>query len=198
MTPSDYIKPMRARRRQYACYFNTGERDADESGAAVDLIESLSGDDRIEIKVGSLRSRETGNDPPDCEAMLTDGRRLGIEVTELIDQKSLAAHCGDEESKCISPIVYTKEIFINRLQERMNAKNRSLNALKGGPYDFLILLIITDELLLTYEDVSAWLDEVSFDLPEPWDQIFLLFSYSPNFAKQPNDSMRGLPYHRIN
>lgn len=188
---------MRARRRQYACYFNTGDGDADESGAAVDLIESLSGDDRIEIQVGSLRSKGKGNDPPDCGAMLTDGRRLGIEVTELIDQKSLAAHCAHEGSKGISPLVYTKELFINRLQGRMNAKKRSLNALKGGPYDFLILLIITDELLLTYEDVSAWLDGASFDLPEPWDQIFLLFSYSPNFAKQPNDSIRGLPYHRI-
>jgi len=77
------------------------------------------------------------------------------------------------------------------------AKIRNTDDLKGGPYSMRVLLIHTDEMLLTHDECRSWLEEHSLTHPTPWDRVYLLFSYSPKYAEGQEDGSRGLPYLRI-
>jgi hypothetical protein len=79
--------------RGYASFSNWPDRDVKEVGWVSELFRSLQ---HVEHKSYSrLRSRGQGNDPPDCEAIDSEGRTIGIEVTELVDQ-SAVEKCNSE------------------------------------------------------------------------------------------------------
>lgn len=195
MNTQDYIRELLARRRNYATYFNLGlAREQDEVGVAADLLDSLSGEDRIPVCERSLAARPRGDDPPDCDALTPGGDKIAIEVTELVDGESI---CRQVRTGCAPPCEYSKELFLARLEERLVAKRRDRRELKGGPYGICILVIHTDEMLLTHEDCRNWLVGREVERREPWDRVYLLFSYSPRYAEENASDGRVLPYLRI-
>lgn len=195
MNTQEYIRELLARPRQYATYFNLGlAREQNEVGAAADLLDSLSGEDRIPVLERSLAARPRGDDPPDCDALTPGGDRIAIEVTELVDGESIRRQV---RTGCAPPCEYSKELFLARLEERLVAKRRNRSELKGGPYAICILVIHTDEMLLTHEDCRNWLVGHEVERREPWDRVYLLFSYSPRFSEENPSDGRGLPYLRI-
>lgn len=195
MTTEEYIRELLARPRQYATYFNLGlDREHDEVGAAADLLESLRGKDRIPVLERSLAARPRGEDPPDCDALTPSGNRIAIEVTELVDRESIRRQV---RTGCAPPCEYSKELFLERLEERLVAKRRKRSDLKGGPYGICILVIHTDEMLLTHEDCLSWLCGHEVASHEPWDRVYLLFSYSPRYSPENPSDGGGLPYLRI-
>lgn len=125
----------------------------------------------------SLVARGRGNDPPDCEAVLTGGGKLGVEVTELVDPEAIMAYkSGDtghsaewDEPKLIKSIAL-------RLQVKEIAKN-----IKGGPYDLYMLVIHTDEPRLTYDYTYPILSRHTFRFYSLIDRAFLLMSYDENY-----------------
>jgi hypothetical protein len=195
MNTEEYIRELLARPRQYATYFNLGtDREQDEVGAAADLLDSLCGVDRIPVLERSLAARSRGNDPPDCDALTPGGDRIAIEVTELVDGESIRSQV---RTGCAPPREYSKELFLARLEERLVAKRRQRCELKGGPYGICILVIHTDEMLLTHEDCRNWLIGHKVERREPWDRVYLLFSYFPRYLDENPREGRGLPYLRI-
>src|ERR1700688_2263659 len=72
-----------AERRGYAAYWKWPlDRTFEEAQVARGLLRYL--EQAEGLVINGFRSR--GNDdPPDCEATLTDGGLMGIEVTELVD-----------------------------------------------------------------------------------------------------------------
>jgi hypothetical protein len=69
--------------RGYASFFDSSDGAQKEVGVVLALFESLlhcQGEHYY-----GLRARGQSNDPPDCEAVDSDGHTLGIEVTELVD-----------------------------------------------------------------------------------------------------------------
>src|SRR3954467_14204677 len=77
---ADMIRQDRALEWQTHWYWK--DKPVGERGAARDILEQAG------LRVEGLRSREAGQDPPDCEAMV-DGQWSGIEVTALVHQKNL-------------------------------------------------------------------------------------------------------------
>ena len=76
--------------RKYAPYFAlSSAKQENETDVAHVLREEL-------VRRGgesyqSIQSRNPGTDPPDCEALGSNGERVGIEVTELVHQNAIEA-----------------------------------------------------------------------------------------------------------
>jgi hypothetical protein len=80
------------RRRAYADFWPSGfDRSASETEIARILAQFLSSHG---LAVSKLRHRGEGNDPPDCELELVSGELIGIEITELVDQKTVERHAA--------------------------------------------------------------------------------------------------------
>jgi hypothetical protein len=174
--PIDWLERIIQRRRQYATFFDFPDVDARDAGNTCDLLDSLPESEAIPVCPGTLRARGKGNDPPDCEAQLIAGGKIGFELTELVDEESIRRQIERGSS---FPFDYTNETFIERLQARLDAKVRQREALKGGPYALLVLIIYTDEMLLMSDECRNWIEGTELRFPEPWDRVFIIFPPRP-------------------
>jgi hypothetical protein len=71
-----------ANMRPINSYWYWREKPIMERGAAVQVLEGAS------LHLNGIVSRQAGQDPPDCEAMI-NGSQVGIEVTELVHRLAL-------------------------------------------------------------------------------------------------------------
>jgi hypothetical protein len=134
----------------------------------------------------SLLARGRGNDPPDCEAMLFEGGRLGIEVTELVDAHAIMAHKNGNTNHWAE---WGERKLITSITERLEVKDTSKN-IKGGPYDLYMLVIHTDEPILSFDYTYPILSEYPFEFYSLINRAFLLMSYDPKY--------RCCPYIELN
>ena len=156
-----------------------------EHGAAYNVLQAAG------INAESLVSREEGQDPPDCEAII-DGCLTGIEVTELVHQPTLerslkaikqrAAGKEPGPNKSEAFFVWEREDLLHALQTRIDTKDRS--KLKGGPYDRYILVIHTNEMFLETDKVEQWLRQATFEARRITD-VLLGLSYDPRHGGCP-------------
>jgi hypothetical protein len=124
------------------------------------------------LEIQQLRSRDDGEDPPDCEAII-GGSRCGIEVTELVHQPTLESTIRGNHQI----LFWERDTFCTALQERIDRKDRS-DKVKGGPYDRYILVVVTDEFSLGREDVAQFLEGATFRSRFITD-VYLGLSYDP-------------------
>lgn len=137
-------------------------------------------------QVRDLRSRVGGEDPPDCEGWV-DGRWCGIEVTELVDQKTLKASLKGREQF----LMWTERQLIDALQDRIRRKDKTW---KGGPYERRFLVILTDEFALTSDVVHRHLQDAAFQA-ELLTDLLLGLSYEP--SPNPSDKPGTYPVFRL-
>lgn len=165
--------------RKWNSFWYWREKPIMESGAALALLEAAN------IRVEQLVSREPGQDPPDCEALL-DGRWSGIEVTELVHQRALEISLKARKQRAAGIEPDRPEVYFNwgrdhllaALQRLLHAKDRP-EKVKGGPYDRYALVIFTDEFFLDRSTVSRFLEGAVFDTIMITDAILGL-SYEPS------------------
>ena len=122
----------------------------------------------------SIRSRQPGADPPDCEAVGSNGERVGIEVTELVDQSAIEAAVKGEGSpqESLAPLTVVKKI-----SEVVRKKDRA--DIPDGIYDVYILVIYSDDpRFLDYESLVA-IREAKFERTSLVDRAYFLASYDP-------------------
>ncbi len=140
-------------------------RALSECGAVQDLFHALDSIGRADY----YDVRPSGDNWPDCEATGADGGLVGIEVTELVDEKTLR--------EGTQPEPWTSAQLLDAIQNRIDVKDRSSG---GRKYSEVVLLIHTDELYLNPPTCITTLEGASFDLPHGnLDRVFLLFSYWP-------------------
>ncbi len=121
----------------------------------------------------SLVARGRGNDPPDCEANLFEGGKLGIEVTELVDPAAIMAYKNGDTGRQAE---WGEDKLISSITHRLKAKDISTN-LKGGPYELYMLVIHTDEPVLSFDYTYPLLSKFAFQYYTLIDRAFLLMSY---------------------
>lgn len=121
----------------------------------------------------SVVARGRGNDPPDCEANLYEGGKLGIEVTELVDPAAIMAYKNGDTSQQAE---WSEDKLIKAITHRLKAKDISTN-LKGGPYAQYALVIHTDEPLLNFDYTYPVLSKIAFHDYSLIDRAFLLMSF---------------------
>lgn len=188
MTPEDekeIVALMRAAReksRGYADFYGWAtDRDIEEWGVVTTLWESLQRTG--ESFFDDIKRRGRGNDPPDCEAVDADGKRIAIEVTELVCPEAIQAY---KEGRVYDWAQWSKERFIAEVARRIADKGARYGKLKGGPYEGgYVVLIFTDEPMLPIETVREFLGGHVFEKPEGVTRAFLLVSYHPSVQMHP-------------
>ncbi len=177
---SDDVGESRVKKRGYSDFFAWPHNRQLEEWAVVDALkESLE-----KANAGffhSLVAHGRGNDPPDCEAILQDGGKLGIEVTELVDEEAIMAFKNGLTSYSAE---WNETKLTDFLAKRLSVKDASKN-IKGGPYELYVLVIYTDEPQLTYEFAEQVLSGHIFKAYSLIDRAFLLMSYDEQYHSCP-------------
>lgn len=155
----------------YASYNDWPEKQQQEIGAVLCLFESL--EKQHQLQHLNLLPRGEGNDPPDCEAVDENHQRIGIEVTELVDEKTIRNQINGDPSNWAD---WDRQKLLHKIHERIFAKDKP-RKVKGGPYDKYILLIHTEEPGLPFQKAGKLLANTSFDNMALLDEVYLIFSF---------------------
>lgn len=143
-----------------------------ESGVLQEFQNSLAEQGKLFFHTPMHRGE--ANDPPDCEAFDAHGKRVGIEITELVDPKSAAA--------ARAGVYYEwkdwKGTLIPEIQRILTNKG-SPSDLKDPPYSEYIVVIFSDEPWMEHDSVELQLQSHRFIKPELITRAFFLLSYSP-------------------
>ena len=167
---TEIVEAMRVARdsaRGYADYWDwQPDRKVAERQVAAVLFSYLEKKDRFQPK--SLRS--VANDPPDVEITTGDNRKIGVEVTELVDSEAVKAHrhfgkAGNHNSYDWAD--WSVDRVASEISKRIAKKDRKLAA-ATTEFDELIIAIVTDEPMI---DVSINVKHI--------DRAYLILSYSP-------------------
>lgn len=169
--------------RGYADFFGwPPDRDLEEVGVLDSLVESMQA---VGVPFYSaLKSRGRPNDPPDCEGLDTNGARVAIEITELVDGTAIRA--VKQGGSQFDWRTWTKEDFLRELARRIDAKDHRYPHLKEPPYPGgYVVVIHTDEPLLPRDTVSDYLEGYRLPKPEHVSRALLLLSYDPSIQRCP-------------
>ena len=132
-------------------------------------------------ETGLSEIRSMAKDPPDCEAIGSAGQRVGIEVTEFVDQ-SLAG----QRPMTTRPKFWEAPEVQAKLNEIIRNKDEKCRHVTG--FAKLMLLIHTDEMFLrgyAGDDILEGLKEVHFERPNNLEEVVFMVSYDPRIQSCP-------------
>jgi hypothetical protein len=130
---------------------------------------------------GLTHIASTTKDPPDCEAIGPAGERVGVEVTELVDQ-SLAG----QRPMTTRPKFWEVPEVVTRLDEIIRRKDEKCRHVTG--FARLMLLIHTDEMFLrgyAGDDIFEGVRDTVFDYPNRIDEAVFMVSYDARIQSYP-------------
>lgn len=168
----DLLEKAVAKQRGYAGFWDWPDKEVKERGISASLLDVAT--DWPRMVPGSLRSRPRGMDPPDCTAESAEGGTWGIEVTELVDQQAVASAQHGTGRWAAWDATKLRERITARL-----AKKDTPATVKGGPYREYVLLLHSDEPILTEALVRKYLANVVFPTARLLTRAYLLLSYEP-------------------
>ncbi len=173
---AEAMRAARDRSRGYASFFEWAtDRDLEEQSVAGHLAASLAANGAPSFSEIAIRGR--GNDPPDLEAIDANGNRVAIEVTELVDGKSIQAFKAGRHYDWAE---WDQVKFLESITGLLKEKNARFPKLKGGPYaGGYVVLVFTDEPELQRSTVEAYLSEHKFEGLNHVHRAILLLSYDP-------------------
>jgi hypothetical protein len=167
-------------RRKHASFWNFHKKSSKELALFSEIFRRFEADYCSNVIGWNLCE----NDPPDVFVNLADGRKIGIEITELVNEASIDAQIS-------RPGEYSGELFRFGLDEACEEIRRIVRDKEEklspavSDYDELALLIHTDEFLLRSDqfapDASAQILEES----RVFESVYLLFSYEPDKQECP-------------
>lgn len=164
--------------RRYADFFEAPDRDLKERAIVRTLLETFGG----ELSEGAVDVESIRPDPPDCVVVTEGGRRIGVEVTELVDEATVRANQ-------IAPYrlhPWSTPTTLARLQALIDRKERACADVSG--FDELWLVIHTDELWLqTYAGDPIWniVRKHTFESTKAFERHFVLVSYDARVHTYP-------------
>jgi hypothetical protein len=137
------------------------------------------------LELSELRSRDAGEDPPDCEATI-NGQHCGIEVTELLHRRALERslksvrerNLGKEPARSEAHFGWERNDLLSELQRIIDRKDQP-EKLKGGPYDRYLLVIVTAEMFLYRDAVARFISGAAFQATMITD-VLLGLDYHPD------------------
>lgn len=179
-TETDHRSLIEANVRAWNSFWVWRDKPIAERGAAGEILRNAG------VQVLSLVSRPQNEDPPDCEGML-DGRWSGVEVTELVHRKTLEDSikavkqraAGREPEQPEAYFLWDQDTLTAAIQTLINAKDAA--KLKGGPYERYVLVIHSDEFVLSRIAVTEFLQGSKFRAQLITD-VFIGLSYEPGFG----------------
>ena len=169
-----YVKKMKEMSRNHAGFFEWPDKSIKEIVIAQDLFSKLE-----EYSDDYLVNVMPGEDPPDVKVITSKGKTIGIEVTELVNQKAIEYQIKNDPRYHEEVVSWSKSSFNKKLSDIVSKKNR-LCKNKGGNYDELSLLIFTDEPKLDSDTIESYLEGADLGSPKNFKNVYILTGYEPN------------------
>ncbi|MEH0700685.1 hypothetical protein [Vibrio owensii] len=160
--------------RRHASFFETSSKTGKELSVAQSYFQIL--ESQSDEKLVSLSLAE---DPPDVEILTDNKRRIGVEITELVNAKAIELQIKEHHKYVFELLSWNAEKFLKVLQSIISSKADKCGSV-SDKYDELTLLIFTDEPMLTSETMKTYLDGASFTDSEKFSSIYILTSYEPS------------------
>ena len=176
----DFIKKDSSKRKHASFFEFFGKTSVKETGVFEEFLNEL--ELLYQTKIYSWGTNK--NDPPDIEAKLKNGKVIGIEITELVNEKAIVAQINKPET-------YTNECMTYGITEAVEQLNKivlkkEIKTKKAiNSFDELILLIHTDETMFTSDNFKAKSNKLLCDKSNVFSHIYLMFSYEPAKQKCP-------------
>lgn len=168
-----------ARTRKYASFFEWPEKTGKELNVVEELLPALNA---VGLKLRHLRAQSP--DPPDFVCDDPSGRRVAIEVTEIVCEEAVRLNAQGRD-------VY-RDWRSGDLGAAITARlsEKDTKTFHGGPFSTVVICLFTDEPALTFDFAERELASARFG---PYKQIgaaYLLFSYDPGSTRYPLLQMR--------
>ncbi len=120
-------------------------------------------------------------DPPDCEALGLLGERVGIEVTELVDQE-----LAGQRPMRFRPKFWEVSEVVARIKDIIRRKDLKCAHVTG--FAKLILLVHTDEMFLRGypgDEILDGLRAQTFEAPNHFEEVVFMVSYDARTRTYP-------------
>jgi hypothetical protein len=158
--------------RAYAGFRSGFDKATIERGVVSNFVESYA--QKCGTNLGTVR---VGPDPPDCEIVSADGRLIGFEVSETVDQnmRAAAAKAAKQGLQWARRADWPKDKLVLTLDARLREKD---SVSVSTRYQGYILLLHTDETMLgSLEHVAKTLSDVQFAATALISEAWLIASY---------------------
>ena len=122
-------------------------------------------------------------DPPDCFATIK-GRRVSIELVELVDGNALAAAKkpgGISHNIPFEEMQWCSGRFFSKICTLIDKKDKKYQASEKV---FDCLLIYSGEPWLYPKDVQAWLRETNIAVRQSFRSVYFLMTYDPGYNQK--------------
>jgi len=177
--------------RSHANFFEFWKKSVKETGIFEEFIAKLEGHLGIPIKTWKLAD----NDPPDVIAELENGQTIGVELTELVNKDAIDAQIHKPETYTGIALSFGANEALVKINSIIDSKSNKLRKVVSI-YDQLILLIHTDEIMLTSATFVNSMQSHKFHSSDVFNSVHLMFSYEPASKSYPVISI--LPNKSLN
>ena len=128
-----------------------------------------------------LKTFRSGDDPPDVTAKL-DGKKIGIEVTRLLDQEFLNKNVkrSSQHISTTRAFIWSANTFETKVNDILDSKGSNY---QNRSIEIDILLIHSDELWLNPRDVKDWIGNMSFQRRCSINSAYLTLFRDPTYSK---------------
>ena len=166
-----------AKHRPHAGFFHSASMALSELNVAEAFAECAVSDDGAPF----LSLRSCDEDPPDCEALDRDGRRIALEVTDLVDGN--ANRDAKKAKGGFHARRWSEASFQEQVQLRLVSKDGK--TLLNGPFAEYIVLIACDEAFLDRNTVAAYASNLTLPTFQQINRAYLVLSYDPHMRTYP-------------
>lgn len=167
-------------RRKHASFWNFHKKTSKELGLFSEVFDRFKTDLKQEIMEWGL----CDTDPPDIFAKLADGSLIGIEITELVNEKAIQAQIRRDPNYYDELFRFDYDAAVSKLRNILTEKEKKLYK-EVFKFDGLSLLIHTDEFLLNSDIFIGKESDIFPEGSNVFESVYILFSYEPKKQKSP-------------
>lgn len=192
----ELVAKMREARSKSRGYATAWEWAPDRSLAEMGVVQALA--DYLTSVEGTSWASITAvsDDPPDALLLSAYGRRIGVEVTEIVDQKMVQWHRHKKDIGTTYPYHWAswdRERLAQKVTSSVSLKDEKLTS-RSSLYDEIFVIAYTDEPAIDLELARQTIPEVAVDV-QTAHRAFFMLSYNPSADKQ--EFPQGTPVFEI-
>ncbi|MBC8210404.1 MAG: hypothetical protein H8E21_05000 [Gammaproteobacteria bacterium] len=174
---TELIEDVKKQIRKHASFFHYPRKyeKTKELSIAIRFFEGLRS-----LEGRKFRNIKNGDDPPDIMAFNSLGEKIALELTELVNEDAINSQIQGKRSYFSEVVSWDKDNTLDEIQNIINKKSKSLEAVYSDAYSAVFLLLFTDEPKLPFKRVNQFVNNHNWEIPLNINEAYILFSYTPD------------------
>ena len=160
-------------KRNHADYFEWHDKAVKELNIGLAFFRKLE-----ELGSQTLRNIDNAEDPPDVKVTVEGGDIIGVEITELVDQKAIELEIKKDSNYCFHVVGWDEKNTLEAIQRIITEKDSKCRAVPEY-YETVSLLIFTDEPKLPIDTLDRYLKSYQPIELKNIDNVYILTGYDP-------------------